>query len=475
MRVSKLLKRKVNNNHPINDLKNDSRKVNSNDVFYAIKGSLSNGNEYILMAINNGAKTIVSEENCDLSNQYPNINFILVEDVRKTLALHAKIFYQNISSSMILIGITGTNGKTTVSTLIYKYFQYLNKKATLIGTNGIYIMNRFFSTNNTTPDILEIYQILLESKKNGVNHVIMEVSSHAIKMLRIFGIDFKIALITNLTQDHLDFHKTMEDYRYTKGIFLSRIAEENTVIINKDMEDYQLFNHLTKANVLTYGQSNSNFQFINPIFSIEETKFDLKIANKIYPIKTSLLGLFNVYNLTSFIAIIYQLRLFNNQTIEFINSKINILGRMEVLKISNRYCVIDFAHTPDGVLNVLNFLNYVKINKLILVIGCGGERDPGKRKIIGDIAVRLANYVIFTNDNPRGEEPDMIIKDILEGVKTNNYQVILDRKMAIEEAFKLSLNNDIIAILGKGNEQYQIFKDEKIPFNDKIIVQGIKL
>lgn len=475
MRISKLLKRKVNNNHQINDLKNDSRKVVFNDVFYAIKGSLSDGNEYILMAINKGARTIVSEEYWELSDQYLNINFILVDDIRKTLAIHAKIFYQDISSTMILIGITGTNGKTTVSTLVYKYFQCLNKKATLIGTNGIYIMNRFLPTDNTTPDILEIYHILLESKKNGVNHVIMEVSSHAIKMLRISGLDFKIALITNLTQDHLDFHKTMEDYRYTKGLFLSRIAEENIVIINKDMEDFQFFNHLTNASVITYGQSASDFQFINPTFSIEETLFDIKILKKIYSIKTPLLGMFNVYNLTAFIAIIYQLHLFNNQTIEFIKSNINIIGRMEVLKVSNRYFVIDFAHTPDGVMNVLIFLNIVKINKLYLVIGCGGERDSGKRKIIGDIASRLADYVIFTNDNPRGEEPDLIITAILEGVKTNNYQVILDRKMAIEEAFKMSLNNDIIAILGKGNEQYQIFKDEKIPFNDKLIVQGIKL
>lgn len=474
MKIDKLINTKVNNNHKINSLKTNSKNVKSNDIFYAIKGSISDGNKYIKDAIKLGAKTIISEEAFNDANNYQEINFIIVEDIRKTLAVHAKVFYQDISKSMTLIGVTGTNGKTTVTTLLYKYFQLLNKKATLIGTNGIYIMNTFYETKNTTPDILELYEILMRSKKNGVNTVFMEVSSHAVKMMRIYGLHFKIALITNLTQDHLDFHKNMDDYRYSKGLFLNSISPDNTVIINKDIEDFRFFYYLSNAKVLTYGINPSNYHLIDYKLTIEGSSFIVSINNKVYQMQTKLLGLFNIYNILSFISIIDQLGLFNEKAIEFINSKINILGRMEVIKNKNRYFVIDFAHTPDGVLNVLDFLGSVKKEgNLIVVAGCGGDRDTSKRRVIGDIISRKCNFAFFTNDNPRTEDPEKIIKDILEGVKSNNYAVILDRKMAIEEAYKRSLNEDIIAILGKGNEQYQIINTEKIKFSDKEIVQNL--
>jgi len=473
MRASKLFKKKLNNNHIINDLRIDSRLIEPNDVFFAIKGEIADGSLFIPSAIDNGAKSIVLENEWIYAINYPDINFIIVEDVRKMLAICAKSFYQNLSSNMTLIGITGTNGKTTVSTLLYKYFQFLHKKASMIGSNGIYIMNNFYSTKNTTPDILEIYSILRESKKMGISTIIMEVSSHAVKMMRVFGLEFKIVLITNLTQDHLDFHKTIEDYKYTKGLFLSNVDEKNTILINKDIDDFKFFYLLTKGNTFTYGFNNSNYKFSNYKISLDGSEFDIIIDGKIEHIKTSLLGIFNIYNVISFISIIHQLGMYTSKTAEFLNTKINILGRMEVIKKQNKYAVIDFAHSPDGVENVLNFLNEVKANKLYVVIGCGGDRDQGKRKIIGDIVTRLADFVIFTNDNPRSEEPSKIIDDILDGAKKNNYLVILDRRMAIEECFKMTLNNDIIAILGKGNEQYQIINNDKIPFSDKKIVQEI--
>ncbi|MFA7435573.1 MAG: UDP-N-acetylmuramoyl-L-alanyl-D-glutamate--2,6-diaminopimelate ligase [Bacilli bacterium] len=476
MKINKLINKKLINNHKINSLKTNSKYIKENDVFYAIKGSKFDGNIYIEDAIKAGAKTIISESYFNEKEKYKNINFEVVDDIRKTLAIHAKIFYNDISKRMTLIGITGTNGKTTITTLLYKYFQFLNKKATLVGTNGIYIMNKFYETKNTTPDILEIYEILKKSKESGVNVVFMEVSSHAVKMLRIYGLEFKIALITNLTQDHLDFHKTMEDYRYTKGLFLSSIEANNNAIINKDVEDYKFFSYLTKAKLSTFGINESNYQLINYKLSVEGSSFVVSINKKVYAFKTKLLGLFNIYNLLSFLSIIDIMGLFKkyrDKTIEFIASKINILGRMEVVNNKNRYFVIDFAHTPDGVNNVIDFLNSVKINNLYVVIGCGGDRDKSKRKVIGDIVSRKADFVFLTNDNPRTEDQLSIINDILEGVKTNNYVVILNRKMAIEEAYKRSLNGDIIAILGKGNEQYQIINNEKIKFSDKEIVQAL--
>lgn len=475
MRVKKLIKGEVKNNHKVNGLKTNSKLIKGNDIFYAIKGSLYDGSKYVLDAIKLGAKTIITEVNYLDCKAYSDVNFCVVEDVRKALALHAKKYYKNISKSMHLIGITGTNGKTTVTTLLYKYFRFVNKKATLIGTNGIYISNKFYETKNTTPDILEIYNILFESKKNGVNTVFMEVSSHAIKMMRIYGLEFKIALITNLTLDHLDFHKSMEDYRYTKGLFLSSIFEENTVIINKDILDFNFFYYLCKANVKTFGRSFSTYQLIDYKLTIEGSSFIIKIKGQVYKLNTKLLGLFNIYNILAFIGVIDTLGLFNERSIEFINSKINVLGRMEVINIDKRYFVIDFAHTPDGVLNVLEFLNSVKVNNLYVVCGCGGDRDKSKRKVIGDIISRMADFFIITNDNPRFEDPKDIINDILEGVKTNNCAVIMDRKMAIEEAYKRSLNGDIIAVLGKGNEQYQIIKNQKIKFSDKEVVQSFNI
>lgn len=475
MKISKLLNtnKLLIHTHFVNGLKTNSKKVKANDIFYAISGSNFDGNDYIIDAIKKGAKTIISEKEFLEAYKYPDINFIRVEDVRKVLAIHAKIFYKDLSKSFTLIGITGTNGKTTVSTLVYKYFQYLNKKATLIGTNGIYIMNSFYETKNTTPDILELYEILLESRKNGVNTIIMEVSSHAVKMLRIYGLEFDIALITNLTQDHLDFHTTMEDYKYTKGLFLNSLNEDKIVIINKDMEDYKFFSYLSKAKTYTFGRKTSNYELLDYKLSVEGSNFLVRMHNKVININTKLLGLFNIYNILAFIAIVDNLGLFQTKTLEFLSSKINILGRMEVVKLENRYFVIDFAHTPDGVLNVLNFLNQIKHNKLYVVIGCGGDRDRSKRKVIGHISSENADFVFFTNDNPRTEPPEIIINDILEGVKTDNYLVILDRKMAIEEAYLRSLSGDIIAILGKGNEQFQIVGKEKYKFSDKEVVLGL--
>lgn len=474
MRVKRVTNSKnIINNHNVNSLKTNSKIVKENDIFYAISGTKNDGNRFIEEAIKLGAKTIISEKEFELIEDYKNINYILVEDIRKTLAIHAKNFYKDISKEINLIGITGTNGKTTVSTLVYKYFQYLNKKATLIGTNGIYIMNSFYESKNTTPDILEIYEVLIESKKRKINTVIMEVSSHAIKMMRIYGLHFKIALITNFTQDHLDYHITMEDYRYTKGLFLNSITSNNIVIINKEIVDFKFFNYMTNAKLITYGIGCSDIQLIDYKLSIYGSNFVVKIANEIYAINLNLLGLFNIYNCLAFLAIINNINMFNKKTIKYLESKINILGRMEVLSYLNRYFVIDFAHTPDGVLNVLKFLNDVKENNLYVVIGCGGERDATKRKLIGDIVSRYSDFAIFTNDNPRGEDPNKIINDILEGVKSKNYAVILNRNLAIEEAYKRSLNNDIIAILGKGNEQYQIIGDIKIPFSDKEVVRGL--
>jgi len=473
MRVGKLFKRKLINNHQVNDLQIDSRKVSNNDVFFAIKGEVYDGANFIESAINFGAKTIVCKQELQGVFLYSNINFIFVIDVRKTLAAAAKIFYSNISKDLILIGVTGTNGKTTVTTLVYKYFQYINKKASLIGTNGVYIKNSFYSSENTTPDILEIYRILRESKKVGVNIIIMEVSSHAIKMVRIYGLIFKIVLITNLSRDHLDFHLTMDDYKYTKASFIASASNQSLVILNKELQDFSLFYRIAQGQVITFGKKDADYMFLEPIFTINNTIFKLITPKGISEIKTSLLGCFNIYNILAFVSIVDGLSLFSKKTIEYLNSKINILGRLEVIKIDDKYFVVDFAHTPEGVEVVLEFLRGVVEHKLYVVIGCGGERDRGKRKVIGEICSRLADYVIITNDNPREEDPEQIILDILEGVKKENYLVIPNRKMAIEEAYRRSLKHDIIAVLGKGNEQYQIIGKQKIPYNDKTIIKGL--
>ena len=461
MKVKKLYLN-INNNHMINKLSIDSKKVALNDIFYALKGENINANDYIEEAIYNGAKTIVYQGN--INEKHKMINYINVINVRKQLARDAKVFYSDISKKIKLIGVTGTNGKTTTTTLLYKYLRYKNIGAALIGTNGIYINDKHYLSNNTTPSIIEIYEVIKKSIKEKINIVIMEVSSHAIKLNKINGLKFHTVLLTNVTQDHLDFHKTFDDYLYTKGMFL--IKDNTNVIINNDIPDFDFLNNISTGNVSTFGKNSNEYKISDVNETVNDTSFMLTINNNIYFINTKMLAEFNVYNIVGMISILDKLKLFDKKVIGFLNNDISIPGRLDTLIDRERKIIIDFAHTPDGVEKILTFLNKVKKMNIITVIGCGGDRDKEKRPIIGEIVTRLSDFVIFTSDNPRTENPNTIINDITEGCETKNYSVVLERKEAIKVALDIARSGDIVAILGKGNEDYIKINNKIIHFND---------
>lgn len=474
MKVKKLYLN-INNNHVINKLSFNSKNIEYNDVFYAIKGKDFDGNDYIEEAIYNGAKTIVYQGN--INEKHKMINYINVIDVRKQLARDAKVFYSDISKKIKLIGVTGTNGKTTTTTLLYKYLRYNNIGASLIGTNGIFINDNHYITNNTTPSIIEIYDVIKKSIKQKIKYVIMEVSSHAIKLNKIYGLKFNTVLLTNITQDHLDFHKTFSDYLYTKALFL--VKENTNVLINKDIPEFLFLNSISNSIVTSFGKTSKEYNISDINETIDESSFKLSIYGKSYFVKTKMLAEFNIYNIVGMIAILDKLHLFDEKVFNFLKSDIEIPGRLDKVIDSERTIIIDFAHTPDGVEKILNFLNKVKKMNIITVIGCGGDRDKEKRPIIGRIVTRLSDFVIFTSDNPRTENPNKIIDDIIVGCENKNYVVVVERKEAIKTAMDIAREKDIVAILGKGNEEYIKINNEIINFNDleevkKIILENNK-
>lgn len=367
--------------------------------------------------------------------------------------------YREILNNITLIGITGTNGKTTTTTLLYKYFIYNNIKATLIGTNGIYINNKYYETINTTPGIDKLYEIINQSYNEGIRLIIMEVSSHAIYQKRIYGLKFKIKAITNITEDHLDYHKSFKKYKKTKLSFLKK-----SNILISDLVQYpktSIFHTIYK-----YGKNKSYFNMKDIKLSNDGIEFIFNINNQTYLIKSNLLGEFNCYNILLFISILYLLKMFDyNKINTFLQSNIKIDGRMEILKKDNKTIIIDYAHTPDGMEKVLSFIKKVNNGKVLTIFGCGGNRDQYKRKIMGSIASKYSDLLIITSDNPRYENEMDIINDILEGVDCN-YIVKKNRKEAILLGYNLLIKYDVLVILGRGNESDLKIKDHLIPFND---------
>ena len=471
MKASKVLNKDILYNHKVNKLSTNSKNIEENDIFFAIKGSKEDGNNYIEEAVRNGAKTVVTE-NTSTNIKVNNINVIIVKDINKYLAECAKIYYKDISKKIKLIGVTGTNGKTSTATLVYKYLRSINLEASLISTGKIYINDKSYENHNTTPDILTIYNVIKESVNNGCKYVVMEVSSHGVKLNRICGLSFEISAITNITHDHLDFHKSFEDYKFSKMFFLSK---GKFPIINNS---YKTFLPYYNNNCITYGEKinddNIDYEIKNIDEKINGVEFDLLYNNKLKHFKTTLLAKFNVYNITLFIAIINALSLYDDKAIDdFFNKKQNIEGRLEVIN-DNPKIIIDFAHTPDAVNKVLSYLNnFKKEGKIITVIGMGGNRDKDKRKDVGKIVCKKSDIAIFTEDNSRNEKVEDIIENIISEVSQDNYLIIYDRLEAIEKALLIANENDIICILGRGSEQYLESNNIKRLFKDKDIVLSL--
>ncbi len=468
MKVEDVLGIKVRYNYEVSGISIDSRKVKKNDIFVCIQGEKYDANDFIGEVLNKKVRTIVtSDVDVYMKLVHEKINIILSYDVKKDLSTYACRFYEDISQKVCLVGVTGTNGKTTVTTLCYKYYRYLGRNVALIGTNGIYINDYFFESENTTPNIITTYEMIKKAVNMGVKLVIMEVSSQGIKEGRVNGLAFDIALFTNISLDHLDYHKTFDDYFYSKVMFLSRA---NKVIVNKDSNKFNDINRLIDKEIITFGKTNANYTINDIELDIEQTTFDLLIDKQNFHIQTSMLGEYNIYNIASFICIVDLLGSFNQYTLSFLLKKITIEGRFEVVNSNRGKFIIDFAHTPDGIESVLKLLSSLKTGKIITVIGMGGNRDKSKREIVGRILSEYSDIIILTEDNSRNEKVMDIINDIFKGIdseKQADVFILPDRCEAIKKAYELSRSQDVIAILGKGNEKYIIKENEYIPYNDK--------
>ena len=437
----------------------DSRKVKKGQTFVALKGFTVDGHDYIDKAIENGASCVVGEKDLNLSVEY-----IRVKDSNEWLKETLKNEYSKDINSLKLLGVTGTNGKTTSCYLTYQMLNMLGVDTAYIGTIGYYHKDEFIELNNTTPDIQTLYSLLYHAKESGCSSVIMEVSSQALAYDRLYGLEFDIISFTNLTEDHLDFHKTMEEYLKAKLLVLKQLKESAIITANCDDEKYSCFND-KKHKFLTLGM-NGDYKINSFDITPSETTLNFSFDNKDYNVLVPLTSKFNVYNYLTMLSIVHNYGF----SIEDIINKTPLLkapkGRCEAYKVNNGYAVIDYAHTPDAVEKVITAYNELKKGRVITIVGCGGDRDPKKRPIMGDIATKLSDYVILTSDNPRTEDPNKIMEDILKGVKTNNYEVELDRRTAIKKGIDMMNKDDILLILGKGHEDYQIIGKTKYHLDD---------
>ena len=364
----------------------------------------------------------------------------------------------------MMLGVTGTNGKTTSCYLIYQMLLNLGIDAAYIGTIGFYHKDEFIELNNTTPDIQTLYGLLHHAKESGCKSVIMEVSSQALAYDRLYGINYDEIAFTNLTEDHLDFHKTMEEYLKAKLLVLDHLNKDAVIIANSDDENYVKFND-KKHKFLTFGM-NGDYKIEKFDITPSETTLEFSYEDKKYNVEVPLTSKFNVYNYLTMLSIVHNYGFSIDEIVEKTPLLKAPKGRCEAYKVNNGYAVIDYAHTPDAVEKVISAYNELKKNRVITIVGCGGDRDPKKRPIMGGIAANLSDYVILTSDNPRTEDPQKIMDDILVGVKTDNYEVELDRRKAIKKGIDMMQKDDILLILGKGHEDYQIIGKTKYHLDD---------
>jgi UDP-N-acetylmuramoyl-L-alanyl-D-glutamate--2,6-diaminopimelate ligase len=452
----------------------DSRKIEAGFLFVAVPGTQSDGHSFIGKAIEMGAKAVV----CQIlpENLINNITYIRVKNSAETLGQIASVWNGEPSKHLTLVGVTGTNGKTTIATLLYRTFQKLGYKTGLLSTVCNYIDETELPATHTTPDAIELNHLLAQMVEAGCDYVFMEVSSHAIDQKRIAGLQFKGGIFSNLTRDHLDYHLTFEAYRDAKKAFFDALPAGAFALTNKDDKNGMFMLQNTKANKQTYSlQSLADFKG-----KILESHFDgteMSINGK--EIITQFVGKFNAYNLLAVYGAAVLLEQNPDEVLLALSTLQSVSGRFQTFRSPDNYtAIVDYAHTSDALTNVLNAIHEVLSGKgkIITVVGCGGNRDKGKRPLMAKEAARLSDYVILTSDNPRFEEPEDIIRDMMEGVADISPKKLLkitDRKEAIRTACLLAQAGDIVLIAGKGHENYQEVKGIKHHFDDREIVTSI--
>ncbi len=446
----------------------DSRKIDENDVFVAIRGTLSNGHDYIEKAISLGAKAVVCETFPETFRE--SVTYILVKDSNRALAFLSANFYGNPSHRIQLVGVTGTNGKTTVATLLHQLFTNAGLKSGLLSTVKILVGTEEFKATHTTPDSLTINRFLMEMYQAGVEYCFMEVSSHGIHQKRTEGLRFRGGIFTNLSHDHLDYHPTFADYRDVKKYFFDQLDKNAFALVNIDDKNGLVMIQNTIAQKRTYALK-TYADYRAQILENQLSGLLLKIAES--EVWVRLIGTFNAYNLLAIYATAVELGLEKLEILRLMSGLESVSGRFQFIVSKNDRitAVVDYAHTPDALENVLNTINDIrtKNEQLITVLGCGGDRDRTKRPVMADIAATLSSKVILTSDNPRSENPDEIIADMEKGVQPQHYQktiAIADRKQAIKTACQLATPKDIILIAGKGHETYQEINGVRHEFDD---------
>jgi len=459
----------------IEDVYLDSREVTDNSIFFAVTGTLTDGHLFIEKAIEKGATVIFCEEipeNIDKS-----ITYIQVENMKKNMAIAVSNFFDNPSRELKLIGVTGTNGKTTIATLLYQLMMKMNKKSGLLSTVENRIGEETLTSTHTTPDVIKLNELLKKMRDAGCEYAFMEVSSHAIDQGRIENMDFDIAIFTNITHEHLDYHGNFRNYIDTKKKFFDNLKPEAFALTNIDDPNGMVMTQNSKANIKTYSLKKMA-DYKAKILQNSILGLHMKIND--YEAYLKLRGEFNAYNILAVFGTMDILNFENLEILVQMSELDPVTGRFEIIPNSDNtiFTIIDYAHTPDALKNILSTLGNIrqKPAKIITVFGAGGDRDKTKRPEMGKIAAKLSDLVIVTSDNPRTEDPKEIIRDILAGINPEAKEKVLeveDRRQAIKTALKLAGKNDLVVIAGKGHEDYQEINGKKFPFSDKEIVKTI--
>lgn len=461
----------------------DSRKVSEGFIFVAVKGTAFDGHNFIREAVQRGAKAVVFQDTGYRLPQTQKISYIKTDDTRKSLADLSAAFWGHPSSSMKLVGITGTNGKTTVSYLIESILKYAGCEPAVIGTINYRFKGRVFNAGNTTPGSAELQALLARMREDKVDFVIIEVSSHALDQERVRAVRFCSGIFTNLSPEHLDYHRDIRSYFIAKSKLFRELPQDAFAILNIDDACAPELAELTQSRVITYGLgSGADVCAKDFKFSLEGTELALcprTVTGKVFPeginginINSSLIGKHNLYNILA-AATFGLTRKIEPEIIKAGIEKFSgVPGRLEKISTGRDFYVfVDYAHTEDALKNVITSLRPLCRGRLYVVFGCGGNRDKAKRPEMGKVASELTDFAIITTDNPRSEEPARIIEDIVSGINRRNFKAVIDRRDAIKEALSRAGKDDIILVAGKGHENYQIFKDKVINFDDREVVR----
>ena len=438
-------------------IRSDSRRVRSGDIFIALKGIKSDGHDYINDAISRGASRVIVEH-----GNY-SVDTLVVPDTREYLKKYLVSNYSSIFDSMTIIGITGTNGKTTTSYLIYQSLNKLGVKCSMIGTLGYYKDFKVSDLYNTCPDICMMYELLIDSYNSGYKCIVLEASSQGLAEDRLYGVKFDYAIFTNLTHDHLDYHKSVENYVMSKRKLFLQLKDSGIGIVNSD-DPYSKY--FVSNNLVKYGFNNCDYKVVN------YTDFSFEFFDgSIHDVKHNLVGKYNIYNLMACIIVLIKMGFSYDSIISVIKSISSPDGRMEVYNYLDNRIIVDYAHTPDAISNVLSSLH--GYNKLYAVFGCTGNRDRYKRPIMTKLLVDNCDHVIITSDDLYDESFDSVVNDMLRGVNSHNYSICFDRGEAIKKGISLLGSNDILLVLGKGHESVIKIGSKRIPFNDGDFIKNV--